>query len=162
VPADRLTQGAFLEQSIWRNTISASVERVTGLFGRLRRPAADTVVADSVRDLSIKIGRESDPVRTLSGGNAQKVVIAKWLATDPKVLILNGPTVGVDIGSKAAILQILRERAACGMAIVLISDDVPELVAVCHRVLVVRRGRLVEEISGDAVQVDTLREGIVA
>jgi len=76
-------------------------------------------------------------------------VLAKWLARDPRVLILNSPTVGVDVGSKSEILDMLRAKGREGMAIVVISDDVPELVAVCHRVLVVRRGRISDELAGE-------------
>lgn len=85
------------------------------------------------------------------------MVIAKWLATDPKVLILNGPTVGVDVGSKSQILELLRREAARGMAVVVISDDAPELVACCHRVLVVARGRIAHELRGDEITAENLQ-----
>ncbi|KQQ06055.1 MULTISPECIES: sugar ABC transporter ATP-binding protein [unclassified Rathayibacter] len=162
VPADRLTQGVFLEQPISRNMIASSISRVTSRLGWLRPKTVARRVDGLVADLELKIGQPSDPVSTLSGGNQQRVVLAKWLATDPKVLVLNGPTVGVDIGSKSAILQILRDRAAAGMTVLLISDDIPELVSVCHRVLVVRRGRLVDEITSDTVTVEAVRERSIA
>ncbi len=162
VPSDRLTQGVFLEQSITRNMVASALSRFSTRWGWIKRKAADAGVSRLVDELHMKIGAPAHPVSSLSGGNQQRVVIAKWLATEPKLLILNGPTVGVDVGSKAAILQILREKAAEGMAVLLISDDVPELVAACHRVLVVRRGRLVDEIRSDDVSVDTLRERTIA
>ncbi|PPG53577.1 lipase [Rathayibacter sp. AY1E9] len=162
VPADRLTQGVFLAQPISRNMIASSISRVTSRLGWLRPKTVARRVDGLVADLELKIGQPSDAVSTLSGGNQQRVVLAKWLATDPKVLVLNGPTVGVDIGSKAAILQILRDRAAAGMTVLLISDDVPELVSVCHRVLVVRRGRLIDEITSDSVTVEAVRERSIA
>ncbi len=162
VPSDRLTQGVFLEQSITRNMIASALSRFSTRWGWIRRKAVDAGVSRLVDELHMKVGSPAHPVSSLSGGNQQRVVIAKWLATEPKLLILNGPTVGVDVGSKAAILQILREKAAEGMAVLLISDDVPELVAACHRVLVVRRGRLVDEIRSDDVSVDTLRERTIA
>jgi len=96
------------------------------------------------------------PVRTLSGGNQQRVVLAKWLVRGPHVLILNSPTVGVDVGSKHEILDLLRAKAHDGMGIIVISDDVPELVAVCHRVLVVRGGRIAGELSGERLTEDEI------
>jgi simple sugar transport system ATP-binding protein len=162
VPADRLTQGVFLEQSIERNMIAAALPRFSSRLGSLRLKDISRGVAQLTEDLTMKIGRSSDAVSTLSGGNQQRVVIGKWLATDPKILILNGPTVGVDIGSKEIILEILRKAAAKGMAVVIVSDDIPELVAACHRVLVVRRGRITDEITGTDVTVDTVRERSIA
>jgi len=90
------------------------------------------------------------------------VVLAKWLATNPKVLLLNGPTVGVDVGSKAQILDLLRAQAALGMGVVVISDDAPELVACCHRVLVIARGRLVDDLTGERVSVEAIQESMAA
>jgi simple sugar transport system ATP-binding protein len=106
--------------------------------------------------MRIKMSSPEAPVRTLSGGNQQRVVLAKWLVRDPHVLILNSPTVGVDVGSKHEILDLLRAKARDGMGVMVISDDVPELVAVCHRVLVVREGRVVDELSGDRLTEDQI------
>jgi simple sugar transport system ATP-binding protein len=89
-------------------------------------------------------------------------VLAKWLARGPRVLILNSPTVGVDVGSKEEILDILRREAAEGKGIVVISDDVPELVSLCHRVLVVRRGRIEDVIEGDRMSEAAIVEGLSA
>ena len=102
------------------------------------------------------------PIRSLSGGNQQRVVLAKWLARGPKVLILNSPTVGVDVGSKQEILDILRREAAGGKAIVIISDDVPELLAVCHRVLVVRRGRIHDVLEEERMSQESIVAGLSA
>ena len=89
------------------------------------------------------------------------MVLAKWLARQPSVLILNGPTVGVDVGSKAEILEILRNEAKTGRAILVISDDAPEMVACCHRILVINGGRIVDEIDGDDITVDAVRTKVV-
>ncbi|MCL3862080.1 sugar ABC transporter ATP-binding protein [Actinotalea sp. K2] len=161
VPSDRLTQGVFLDQSIATNLVSATIGTVTRRGGVLDESAMAAQVDDAVRDLAIKIGEPTDPARSLSGGNQQKVVLGKWLATDPGVLILNGPTVGVDAGSKAAIMEILRRKASAGMAILLISDDVPELVSICHRVLFIRRGRMSGELAGDEITESNVRERLV-
>jgi simple sugar transport system ATP-binding protein len=162
VPSDRLTEGLCLEKSIADNTISASLDRHRkwGVFTDRRK--VDSTINRFFTALRIKAPDVSAPVRSLSGGNAQRVVLAKWLANDPLILMLNGPTVGVDVGSKEEILDILRQEASTGMAVIVVSDDVPELVAVCHRVLVVRRGQIAQEVVGDDVDVMTIESGLAA
>jgi simple sugar transport system ATP-binding protein len=98
-------------------------------------------------------------VSELSGGNQQRVVIGRWLLTDARVLVLNGPTVGVDVGSKAGIHRKLRELAReAGLAVLMISDDGPELAQNCNRVLLMHRGRLVDELSSDALSEEALAD----
>lgn len=162
VPEDRLTQGLFMDKSIADNIIAGSPAEHTTRLGTLDRRAVKQTIQHLFDRLRVKAPNVQSPVRTLSGGNAQRVVLAKWLARRPRILMLNGPTVGVDIGSKAEILSILRAEAAGGMGIIVISDDAPELVACCHRVLVVRHGRVVEVLEGDDVDVDTIREKVAA
>lgn len=162
VPADRLLEGLFLDQSIERNVIAGNVDRLVGRFDLLRRGAAAELVQRSVSDLRVRMSSAQARARSLSGGNQQKVVLAKWLARGPRILILNSPTVGVDVGSKHEILEMLRARADQGMAIIVISDDVPELLAVCHRVVVVRRGRLVAELAGANLTESTILGELVA
>ncbi|CAL8972463.1 Galactose/methyl galactoside import ATP-binding protein MglA [Cellulomonas sp. T2.31MG-18] len=163
VPEDRLTQGLFMDASIADNIIASSLDAYRRRPSRLldRRRIAETITSLFGR-LRIKAPNVSSPVRSLSGGNAQRVVLAKWLATKPKVLILNGPTVGVDVGSKSEILQILRQEAADGRGVLIVSDDVPELVAVCHRVLVIRQGQVVQELEGDGVDLETIQRTMAA
>lgn len=158
VPSDRLTEGLFLDKSIADNTISASLDRHRKhrFFTDVKR-VAETIDGFFTR-LRIKAPNVTLPVRSLSGGNAQRVVVAKWLANHPGVLMLNGPTVGVDVGSKEEILDILRAEAQRGMAIILVSDDVPELVAVCHRILIVKKGRIVSELGGDEIETTVIQE----
>jgi simple sugar transport system ATP-binding protein len=156
VPGDRLTQGVFLDQSIARNIIAGSIDRLTGPLDVLRPARAERVVQRAAADIRIRMSSPEAPLRTLSGGNQQRVVLAKWLVREPHVLILNSPTVGVDVGSKHEILELLRAKAGEGTGIVVISDDVPELVAVCHRVLVVREGRIVDELAGDRLTEDEI------
>jgi simple sugar transport system ATP-binding protein len=156
VPGDRLTQGVFLDQSIARNIVAGSIDRLTGPVDVLRPASAERVVQRAAADIRINMSSPEAPVRTLSGGNQQRVVLAKWLVREPHVLILNSPTVGVDVGSKHEILDLLRAKAHEGIGIVVISDDVPELVAVCHRVLVVREGRIVDELAGDRLTEDEI------
>ncbi|MFW7415679.1 sugar ABC transporter ATP-binding protein [Demequina sp. SO4-18] len=162
VPEDRLTQGLFLEKSIADNMIAASVDKYRTRGGTIGSSAAKKAIDALFARLRIKAPTSAAPVRSLSGGNAQRVVLAKWVANEPKILILNGPTVGVDIGSKAEILTLLREQAAAGMGVIVISDDAPELVSSCHRVLVVHRGRIAHELTGDDVNDLNIREKVSA
>lgn len=162
VPEDRLTQGLFLDKPIADNIIASSPDLHMNRGRLLNRRAVKKTIDGLFARLRIKAPNVQAPVRTLSGGNAQRVVLAKWLARQPQVLILNGPTVGVDVGSKAQILNILRAEAASGKGIMLISDDAPELVASCHRVLVVRHGRITDVLEGDAVSIESIREKVAA
>ncbi|MDC4232501.1 sugar ABC transporter ATP-binding protein [Actinomyces sp. B33] len=162
VPEDRLTEGLFLDKSIADNVIAASLDHHTSRMHTLTAAKIRETISHYFHSLRIKAPDVDEPVRSLSGGNAQRVVLAKWLARRPKVLILNGPTVGVDVGSKAEILDILREQADQGMAVLVISDDAPELVSCCHRVLVTQSGRIAAELTGDEVEVDAIRKLVVA
>jgi len=162
VPEDRLTQGLFLEKPIADNIIAGSLNDHRTRWRVLDFKRIRSTIDRLFGQLRIHAPNAQAAVRTLSGGNAQRVVLAKWLATNPKVLILNGPTVGVDVGSKAQILDLLRAEAARGMGVVVISDDAPELVACCHRVLVVAHGRLTHELEGDQVSVEAIQESMAA
>ncbi len=145
VPEDRLTEGLFLTQSIARNVgigRLAAHERA----GFLDLPGLWGEATDWLTRLKVKAPSVDAPVRALSGGNQQRVVLARWLATSPRVLVLNGPSVGVDVGSKAEIHGIIRDLSATGLGVVVISDDLPELLATCHRLLVMRAGRITDEI----------------
>jgi len=162
VPEDRLSQGLFMDKSIADNLIAGSLRAHRTRWGTLDGRRIRGTIQGLFERLRIKAPSSAAPVRSLSGGNAQRVVLGKWLATRPKVLMLNGPTVGVDVGSKAEILALLRDEAARGMAVIIISDDAPELVSSCHRVLVIRQGRLVHTLTGDDVQVDTIVQRMAA
>lgn len=158
VPEDRLTEGLFLTQSIERNIIVTSIDKfVRGLF--INRKKADATTRDMFSAMNIVAPGPHTPVNHLSGGNAQRVVLARWLLTGARILILNGPTVGVDVGSKAQIHNIIRKLAQDeGLAVLMISDDVPELVQNCNRVLVMHRGRFVDELSGENMTEDAVND----
>lgn len=162
VPEDRLTQGLFMDKSIADNMTASSLEKYRTKLGLLDKQKISEMIGGLFDKLRIKAPNVDAPVRSLSGGNAQRVVLAKWLANGPRILILNGPTVGVDVGSKEEILAILRAQAAAGMGIIVISDDVPELVSVCNRVIVVQQGRVTSEFSGDEIDVDAIQEKMAA
>lgn len=159
VPADRLSQGLFLDQSIGRNVMAASLDLHRRRFGLLDQPLVQKTIQRLFSGLRIKAASTSAPARSLSGGNQQRVVLARWLARSPRVLILNSPTVGVDVSSKSEILDILRRESTGGMGIVVISDDVPELVSVCHRVLVVNGGWVQDELAGDRLTEADIMKG---
>ena len=156
VPNDRLTQGLFLRHPISWNIIAARVDAVTTRWGFIRWGAVAANAQRMMNELHIVSASPATVVGHLSGGNQQRVVLAKWLWTQPALLLLNGPTVGVDVGSKEEIYRLLRSLSERGTAAVVASDDVPELVAICHRVLVMRRGRIVTEFSGARVTEDAI------
>jgi simple sugar transport system ATP-binding protein len=147
VPPDRLTQGLFLDQSILRNLVAVGIDRHRGRGGILAKSRLYEEGEKWIKDLRIKTKNSQNPVTSLSGGNQQRVVLAKWLAMNPHLMILNGPTVGVDIGSKREILEIIRDRAQEGMAFLVVSDDIPELIQICHRVLVIKNGHVSKEFN---------------
>ncbi|MFL6144972.1 MAG: sugar ABC transporter ATP-binding protein [Labedaea sp.] len=146
VPEDRRAQGLFMPASVARN--SAVV-----VLGRLRRfglvhPGAERAVADTwAQRLRLRGSGLEQPVEQLSGGNQQKVVLAKWLATEPRLLVIDEPTRGIDVGTKAEVHRLLSQRAADGLAVLMISSELPEVLGMADRVLVMREGRLVAELS---------------
>ncbi|MDX5629935.1 MULTISPECIES: sugar ABC transporter ATP-binding protein [unclassified Brenneria] len=147
VSEDRLTQGLIMEQSIYDNTIVTVFDQLHTPFGLLDHQKAGALVERLIRELNIKVSDSALPVKTLSGGNAQRIAIAKWVATQPKILILDSPTVGVDIANKEGIYQIAKDLAGLGMAVLMICDEIPEACYNSHRVLVMREGELVAEFS---------------
>lgn len=151
VPSDRLSEGLFLNQNILRNLIAATISNYRNSFGLLNKNRMRQGGQKWAEIMRIKTSSVDAPVTSLSGGNQQRIVLAKWLATQPKVMMLNGPTVGVDVGSKQEILSLVSEEAAKGIAFLIISDDVPELVQICHRVLVMREGRMVQTLKSDEI-----------
>ena len=141
---DRLSLGLIQPQAIDDNMVIASLDKILsgGLISAERKR---NLVGGWVRDLGVKIGKQDDAISTLSGGNQQRIAIAKWLATDPKLLILDAPTVGVDVGARAGIFDIVSKLADSGLAIILISDEVPEVYFNADRVLHMAQGRIVGE-----------------
>ncbi len=160
VPEDRLTEGLFLEQSIEDNLIAAFMEPVQTAGGLLSTHRVQEHVDHWLTELTVQASHRSDAIKTLSGGNQQRVVLAKWLSREPKVLVLNGPTVGVDIGSKETLHKKLRELADNGLAVLMISDDLRELATHCDRVLVMHRGQIASELSSGELTEDALSQSL--
>jgi simple sugar transport system ATP-binding protein len=145
VSEDRLALGLIQLQSIADNTVLSVLRQITGAGGLLSAQKKEATVSHWISELSVKIGKPADAVSTLSGGNQQRVVLAKWLATAPKVLLLDCPTVGVDVGARAGIFRIVRALAEKGLAILLVSDEVPEVYMNADRVLHMAAGRIIAE-----------------
>ncbi len=161
VPEDRLTEGLFLEQSIARNVVVRTIDGLRNNLGLTIPRKISEQVNQWVNALRIKTSNPALPVKTLSGGNQQRVVLAKWLASKPRIMILNGPTVGVDIGSKDELHDLIKELAGEGMGLLVISDDIPELLQVCNRVLLMRHGHIVEEIKPKDTNEDELSSKLI-
>ncbi|PID97789.1 MAG: lipase [Actinobacteria bacterium] len=162
VPEDRLTEGLFLSRSIGENIVVSTMDKFAGAFGKVNQ---DALVAEQhrwVKDIGVATNNPENAVNTLSGGNQQKVVLAKWLALGPDVLILNGPTVGVDIGSKHTIHAIIRDLAEKGMGVIIISDDIPEVLDNCNRILIMKAGELSDSIDPHSINEKELSEMVSA
>ena len=149
VPEDRLKQGLVSIFELWRNVTLPDLEGVAWR-GRLPVRSAELRRAgEAIQRLSIKAESPEVLVSELSGGNAQKVTIAKWLFSDAKVFLLDEPTAGIDVGAKADILALVRKLAAAGKAVVVVSSEFAELLAVCERILIMRDGRVIGELPAD-------------
>jgi ribose transport system ATP-binding protein len=150
IPEDRKTEGLMLPMSVRDNISLASIAQLTrGLT--VDRDAETRRIDDMVRQLAIKVDDIDSPVATLSGGNQQKVVIAKWLMTEARIILLNDPTRGIDVGTKQEMYQLLRELADAGAAILLYSTDYDELVGCCDRVAILYQGRILRELRGTEI-----------
>ncbi len=145
VSEDRLALGLVQQQSIADNVVLPVLRKITGPWGLLSPTKKADLVAHWIKELTVQIGLPTDAMNTLSGGNQQRVVLAKWLATEPRVLILDSPTVGVDVGARAGIFRIVRKLADQGLAILLISDEVSEVQMNADRILHMAAGRIVGE-----------------
>ncbi len=150
IPEDRKTEGLHLRLSIADNLTAASPATYS-CFGIIQRSRRNSLIAELVKRLQIKVGSVDQSVDTLSGGNQQKVVIAKYLATRPSVLLLSDPTRGIDVGTKAEIYKLLRQLTEAGAAIVLHSTDYDELIGLADRVGVFYQGRIVKELVGTEI-----------
>ncbi len=145
VSEDRLSLGLIQQQAIGDNIIITVLKHILNVLGLISSPRKESTVAHWIKELAIRIGEPVDAVSTLSGGNQQRVVLAKWLATEPRLMILDSPTVGVDVGARAGIYKIVRSLAKQGMGILLISDEVQEVHFNSDRVLTMANGEITSE-----------------
>jgi ABC-type sugar transport system ATPase subunit len=156
LPEDRKDGGLFMDFAIEANLIAANLDAFTHQ-GLLSRAETREISEKYVRLLRVATPNIKREVRFLSGGNQQKVLLAKWLVREPRILIVDEPTRGVDVGSKADIYKILRDLAASGMALLVVSSDLPEVLALAHRIVVMSEGRVAGELdAADATEVGIL------
>lgn len=146
VPEDRQVQGAILQMGVRENTTLASLEKHVSK-GLLSDESERNTTRDLGRALQVKASSWDQRIGNLSGGNQQKVVIAKWLATNPTILILDEPTKGIDIGSKAAVHELMSELAGKGLAIILVSSELPEVMGMSDNIIVMQEGRIVSRFA---------------
>lgn len=144
VPEDRKAQGLLIDQPIEQNMLLADLAANGGFWLRPRRDREK--VRQLVADLQVKAPLTWKPAGSLSGGNQQKIVLAKWLAIDPEILVLDEPTRGIDIGTKFELYKLIDRLAASGKAVLLVSSELPEILALTDRVLVMRNGAIVAEL----------------
>ncbi|AWI60010.1 hypothetical protein AB395_00004833 (plasmid) [Sinorhizobium fredii CCBAU 45436] len=150
IPEDRKTEGLMLPMTVRENLSFAALDRISRA-GVIDRAKEEQLIDEMLRLLEIKTAGLDVPVGALSGGNQQKVVIAKWLMRKPRIILLNDPTRGIDVGTKQELYRLLRQLAETGAAIVFYSTDYDELIGCCDRVLVLYDGRVVRELEGDAI-----------
>jgi ABC-type sugar transport system ATPase subunit len=153
---DRLKEGILPGFPIYENICLPVLKRFRNSLGLIDRDQMVATGEASISRLSIKAGSAEAPISTLSGGNQQKVLLAKWLETKPSVFILDEPTIGIDVGSKEEIRAIVRSIAAEGVGVLLLTAEYEELELMCDRVLVMFRGRIIAEFEGDDVQKDRI------
>jgi len=153
---DRKGSGIFLDLSIAQNIAVLDLKSLTGPLGLLNSKAEADRAHNLARRLGVRMGGIDMPVSSLSGGNQQKVAIAKQLAVDPKVILMDEPTRGIDVGAKSEIHRLLRDLARSGIGIVVISSELPELLGLCDRVLVIHEGTVAGEVEGEAMTEETI------
>jgi rhamnose transport system ATP-binding protein len=148
VPEDRRQQGLVMDLALDHNAALASLRRLSR-FGLIRRANERRLARDWAGRLQLKFGNLADAATTLSGGNQQKLVLAKWLSRRPALLIIDEPTRGIDVGTKAEVHRLIDELVGQGVAVLMISSELPEVLGVADRILVLREGRLVSELTRD-------------
>ena len=141
VPSDRKGEGVFQRMSLERNLLAAALNRITRM-GLVQPRAGRRLGQELVRALGIRARGLDQAMVRLSGGNQQKAVLARWIATRPRVLIVDEPTQGIDVGAKAEIHRLLRQLANDGLAVLMVSSDLPELLGMCDRIAVMAGGRV--------------------
>jgi ribose transport system ATP-binding protein len=155
ITEDRKSQGLFLKMFVENNISAAKIENIKSGF-RIDRGKESALCGRYVKELGIKVASEKQFANSLSGGNQQKVMIGKWLATTPKVLIMDEPTRGIDVGSKSEIHKMLRRLSEEGVGVIVISSELPEIIGLADRVIVMHEGSITGELSGDDIKEDNI------
>ena len=160
VPEDRLKNGLIFDQTIGSNLIISIIDNLLSKLKLIIGSKKNDVVYKLVKKFEIKCSSPDMLVQSLSGGNQQRVVLAKCLATSPKILILDSPTAGIDIGAKFKIYNIIKDLSKEGMGIILISDEAPELIRNCNRVLIMKRGRIIKELTSAEITEENIKKNL--
>ncbi|MDO4329666.1 MAG: sugar ABC transporter ATP-binding protein [Lachnospiraceae bacterium] len=145
VPEDRMTEGLHMPRKIGTNAIACVTDQMVNKYGLLSQKDLKNRMTTALQRIKVAGLDENKAVQALSGGNQQKVLLIKWLEKDPKILILNCPTVGVDVGSRSDIHEVIKKIAAEGLSVIVISDDISEIKQVCNRLMVMQNGKMVFE-----------------
>ncbi|MFN7020592.1 MAG: ATP-binding cassette domain-containing protein, partial [Phycisphaerales bacterium] len=150
VPEDRKLQGLFFQLDIGENIVEPFMRRLAAAMGLRRLAAERDLIDERMRAFRIKAAGRGALPGSLSGGNQQKLLIARWMGPDTRVLLLDEPTRGIDVGTKAEVYRLVREAADRGVAVVLVSSEMPELLALSDRIVVLSAGRLTGELRDEA------------
>jgi ABC-type sugar transport system ATPase subunit len=156
VTEDRLRSGSIYSMSVMKNTTIVSIKKIANKLHLFTRRKEKNFFLKAANDLEVKYSSPDELIGQLSGGNQQKVIFARWLSTKPEVLILDEPTRGIDVGSKAEIYRLIETLASQGMAILLVSSEMLELLALSDRINVVRNGEIVYECTHEEANQETL------
>jgi rhamnose transport system ATP-binding protein len=160
VPEDRAGHGIFSTLSVEHN-LTAAIPNLIAPSGFISRKREHGISSQAVDDLSIRLASLRQPIVELSGGNQQKAILARWLLTEPKILILDEPTRGIDIGVKAEFYDMIGDLAEAGRAILLISSELPELLSLCDRILVMSEGRITAEFPRETATQESIMQAAV-
>jgi len=160
VPEDRLLQGLVIDQNVEDNLSISIIDRICSKIGLVKTKEKRQLTENWIKKLNIKSALPEIPASAMSGGNQQKIVISKWLATEPKILILDQPTNGIDIAAKSAIYDIIRNLVKNGMSIILISDEIPEVYYNCPRAILMHHGRVVKELDCRTLSEDAFEQEV--
>jgi len=161
IPADRRDEGLMLDWSILKNVSIIIVSRLLNALGLIKHKKEEELSREYIKKLSISTDSLEKQVSNLSGGNQQKVVIAKWLATEPKMLILNDPTRGIDVGTKQDIYRLITEWAKQGYTILFTSSEIEEVLGISNRILVIYKGQILKEFDGESAEKETVMEYVL-
>jgi len=160
IPEDRLNQGLVLSQSVENNITITILKKFLNRFRLIDVLKKRETAKEAIRKFNIKVPSIDSPVKNLSGGNQQKVVIAKWFLIQPQILIMDSPTIGIDVLAKNSIYETIRELSSHGVSIILISEEIPEILNNCNRILVMRKGRITGEFSSENMTEEDLYQKV--
>lgn len=158
VPENRQTEGLIMRHSMSQNIVSTVLKKVIGKFGLISQEKEQAYASEYIEKMDIRPALPDILAMNMSGGNQQKVVLSKWLATNPKVLMIDEPTNGIDIGAKAEIHKLIRRLASEGMAVIMVSSELPEVLSVSDTVIVMRNGRIVDKVVTNTATQESIME----